>query len=56
MMATALSPEIGYDSAAAIALEARETGRTVREVARDRTDLTENDLTHLLDARRLTGP
>ena len=55
MMATALPPRIGYDAAAAIAREARETGRTIREVARDRTDLTENDLTHLLDARRLTG-
>src|SRR6185436_13129031 len=33
MMATALSTRIGYDSAAAIAREARETGRTVREVA-----------------------
>ncbi len=56
MMATALSPRIGYDAAAAIARHARDTGRTIREVARDRTDLTENDLTHLLDARRLTGP
>ena len=56
MMATALSPRIGYDAAAAIARHARDTGRTIREVAREHTDLSEDTLTHLLDARRLTGP
>jgi fumarate hydratase, class II len=56
MMATALSPRIGYDAAAAIARHARETGRTIREVAREHTDLSEDTLTHLLDARRLAGP
>jgi fumarate hydratase, class II len=56
MMATALSPRIGYAAAAAIARHARETGRTIREVAREHTDLSEDTLTHLLDARRLAGP
>ena len=56
MMATALSPRIGYDAAAAIAHHARETGRTIREVAREHTDLSEDTLTHLLDARLLAGP
>jgi len=55
MMATALSPRIGYD-AAAIARHARETGSTIREVAREHTDLSEGTLTHLLDARLLAGP
>jgi fumarate hydratase class II len=32
-MATALTPEIGYDRAAAIAKEAFERGETVRETA-----------------------
>ena len=56
MMATALSPRIGYDAAAAIARHARETGSTIREVAREHTDLSEDTLTHLLDARLLAGP
>ncbi|MFC9590022.1 class II fumarate hydratase [Streptomyces sp. NPDC056944] len=55
MMATALTPGVGYDAAADIAREARETGRTVREVARQRTDLSEQQLTELLDPHRLTG-
>ncbi|MGH2369693.1 MAG: class II fumarate hydratase, partial [Chloroflexota bacterium] len=38
---TALAPEIGYDAAAAIAKEAYQTGRTVREVARDHTRLAD---------------
>ncbi|OZM80841.1 lyase family protein [Pseudonocardia sp. MH-G8] len=55
MMVTALSPRIGYDEAAAIAAEARTSGRTIREVARERTDLREDELSELLDPRRMTG-
>jgi fumarate hydratase class II len=55
-LATALVPAIGYDAAAAIAREAWETGRTVREVARGRTALAAEDLDRLLDARRQTEP
>jgi fumarate hydratase class II len=55
MMATALSPRIGYDRAAAVAGEARERDLSVREVARERTDLTEDELAALLDVDRLTG-
>ncbi|HTF52094.1 MAG TPA: class II fumarate hydratase [Pseudonocardia sp.] len=55
MMATALSPRIGHDRAAAVAARARELDRTVRDVARLETDLTEDELDQLLDARRLTG-
>ena len=36
MLATALAPRIGYDAAAALAKEAHESGRTLREVARER--------------------
>jgi fumarate hydratase, class II len=55
MMVTALSPRIGYDEAAVIAAEARDSGRPIREVARERTDLPDDELSALLDPRRMTG-
>ena len=48
-MCTVLAPEIGYEKAAAIAKEAYATGRTVREVAREKSGITENRLAELLD-------
>jgi fumarate hydratase class II len=54
MLATALAPEIGYDKAADLSKEAYKTGKTIREVARERTDLSEKDLDKLLDARKMT--
>jgi fumarate hydratase, class II len=56
MLGTALAPVIGYDAAAAIAKEAFKTGRTVREVARERSGLDEETLTRLLDAEAMTHP
>ncbi|WP_214401306.1 class II fumarate hydratase [Pseudonocardia lacus] len=56
MAATALTPRLGYDEAAAIAAEARRSGRTIREVARERTDLPDDELRELLDPRRMTEP
>ncbi len=56
MLATALAPAIGYDAAAAIAKEAAATGRTIREVARERTKLSEEELARLLDPERMTEP
>ena len=47
-MATALTPEIGYDRAAAIAKEAFETGRTVREIAIEKSGLAEQKIAELL--------
>lgn len=55
MLATALAPVIGYDAAAEISKEAYRTGRTIREVAREKTDLSEEELDRLLDARKMTG-
>jgi fumarate hydratase class II len=55
-MCTALTPKIGYDAAAAIAKKAFETGRTVREVAREATDLSEEELTRILDPWSQTEP
>ncbi len=47
-MATALTPEIGYDRAAAIAKDAYETGRTVREVAIEKSGLSAERIAELL--------
>ena len=56
MTCTGLAPRIGYDAAAAIAKEAFASNRTVREVAREKTDLTEAELTELLDPEKMTAP
>ncbi len=56
MTCTALAPRIGYDAAAAIAKEAFASGRTVREVAREKTDLSEAELAELLDPAKMTEP
>jgi len=53
---TGLVPAIGYDAAAEIAKLAAKTGRTVREVARERTQLSEEELTRLLDPAAMTEP
>ena len=55
-MGTALVPEIGYDRAAALVKEAYETGRTIREVAREKSGIPADRLTRLLDPLRQTGP
>ncbi|MGH7903052.1 MAG: class II fumarate hydratase [Candidatus Dormibacteraceae bacterium] len=55
MLATALAPLIGYDEAAKLAKEALRTGRTIRELARER-GLAEADLARILDPARMTDP
>ncbi len=60
-MCTSLTPVIGYDAAAELAREAYRSGRTVREVARERIaagklPIDEKQLSELLDPRRMTGP
>lgn len=54
-LCTALVPAVGYDQAAGIAHDAYNSGRTVRDVAREKTKLSEAELTNLLDASRMTG-
>jgi fumarate hydratase class II len=54
-MGTALAPEIGYERAAALVKEAYTTGRTVREVARQKSGLSEERLTELLDPLTQAG-
>jgi fumarate hydratase class II len=56
MLGTALAPVIGYDKAAEIAKEAARTGRTIREVARQRTRLSEEELSRILDPTKMTEP
>jgi len=56
MITTALAPEIGYDAAAAIAKEAHASGRTIREVAREKTSLSDADLDRILDPSGMTEP
>jgi fumarate hydratase class II len=55
-LATALVPAIGYEAAAEIAGEAARSGRTIREVCRERRVLPEAELARLLDPRRQTEP
>ncbi len=55
-MGTALAPHIGYDAAAALAKEAFATGRTVRELAKEKGVLPEEELERVLDARSMTEP
>jgi fumarate hydratase class II len=56
MLATALAPVIGYDKAAAIAKEAQQSGKTIKEVAAQRTRLESAELDRLLDPARMTEP
>jgi len=56
MTATALSPRIGYDAAAKIATTAAASGRGIREVAREMTDLTPAELDALLDPAAMVEP
>jgi fumarate hydratase class II len=53
---TGLVPLIGYDASAAIAKQAAKTGRTVREVARETTNLTPEQLDAALDPFKMTEP
>ncbi|MCJ7510389.1 MAG: class II fumarate hydratase [Dehalococcoidia bacterium] len=55
-IATGLAPIIGYDAAAEIAKEAAGSGRTIREVARERTGLSDEDLRRALDPASMTEP
>ncbi len=56
MLGTALAPAIGYDAAAAIAKEAAATGQTIREVAKLRTEISDEELGPLLNPEEMTKP
>ena len=54
ILVTALNPVIGYEKGTAIAKKAYAEGRPVKEVAREMTDLTDEELERLLDPAALT--
>ncbi|MCU1334600.1 MAG: aspA [Bryobacterales bacterium] len=55
-LATALTPEIGYERAAELAKSAYSSGRTIREVAEDQSGIPRERLAELLDSRNMIGP
>jgi fumarate hydratase class II len=55
MLATALAPVLGYDEAAKIAKEAGRTGKTIRELAREK-GVDERTLTKVLNPAKMTRP
>ena len=56
MLGTALAPAIGYDAAASIAKEAAVRGSTIREMAKEKTDLSDEELDTLLNPEGMTEP
>lgn len=54
ILVTALNPIIGYDKAAAIAKQAYQQQRPIVEVAKEKTDLSLEELQDLLDPTKLT--
>jgi len=55
-MVTSLAPVIGYDRAAEIAKESAATGKTVRQISRERRVLPEDQLNRALDPVEMTKP
>lgn len=55
MLATAFAPVVGYDEAAKMAKEAFRTGRTIRELARER-GFSDAELERIIDPGKLTEP
>jgi fumarate hydratase class II len=56
MMITSLAPKIGYEQAAAMAKEAFKSGKTIRELCRDKKILPEAELDDALDPWKMTEP
>ncbi len=56
MLATALAPVIGYEPAAAIAKQASAQGKTIRQVAAEKTQLSPRQLDELLDPATMVEP
>ena len=54
ILVTAINSIIGYEKGAAIAKQAYKEGRPIRDVCKDETDLTDEELDRLLDAAELT--
>jgi fumarate hydratase, class II len=54
-LGTALTREIGYEKAATLVMEAHATGRTIRDVAREKSGIPEERLAELIDPRLQVG-
>ena len=54
ILVTALNPVIGYEKGAEVAKKAYAEGRPIREVAKEMTDLSDDELERLLDPAALT--
>ena len=54
ILVTALNPVIGYEKGAAVAKKAYAEGRPVKDVAREMTELSDEELDRLLDPASLT--
>ena len=54
-LATSLTPEIGYERAAALAKAAHDSGRTIREVAEESSGIPKEKLAALLDPKKMVG-
>ena len=54
ILVTALNPVIGYELGAAVAKKAYAEGRAVKDVAKEMTELTDDELDRLLDPAALT--
>ena len=54
ILVTALNPVIGYEVGAATAKQAYKEGRPIREVAKENTGLSDEELERLLDPLELT--
>jgi fumarate hydratase class II len=56
MMVTSLAPKIGYEQAAAFAKEAFQTGKTIRQLCREKKVLPDAELDDALDPWKMTEP
>ncbi len=54
IMVTVLNPIIGYEKGASLAKQAYKENRRLKDVAREQTDLSEEELETLLDAKEMT--
>jgi fumarate hydratase, class II len=55
-MVTSMNPHIGYERAAALAKEAFKSGKTIRELCKEKNILPEATLNQALDPWRMTEP
>jgi fumarate hydratase class II len=55
-LATALTPNIGYDEAARIAKRAYDQRKTIRQIVEEEGILPKEELDHLFDPRSMTAP